>query len=290
MTARRASLSLLYDRDARLFWPLPPWLRPRHKHRACADGSEVATSFRPGRRQELYGPGETVMKPASAADIRTDLDWMQALLLEGDSAFIAMLYAKSLWMVADQPAVGGGPMRETAPWPCSTLTGCRRRRDPLRGRLGAFPSPGAAPHLAAAHLALRRRFIPGAPPAARRSRGCDRATHRRPPGRPRRCRIPLPLRHGGDELQSAAWHGNRGSDSRRWDRPDHGGSGRRQICPSLDRTSCGARGSGGARQLRLEPCRRSSMPWSRQPATRALSSWRLTDSLPFPLDPGLAPG
>jgi hypothetical protein len=65
--------------------------------------------------RDYVGLGALVTNPTAEADARTDLDWMKVRLLEGDSAYIAMLYAKLLWMVSDKSPPQDAPaLRETA--------------------------------------------------------------------------------------------------------------------------------------------------------------------------------
>jgi hypothetical protein len=69
--------------------------------------------------KDYSGLGRMIGNPASTADVLTDLDWLKARLLKGDSAFIAMLYAKLLWSVAQRspkeaPKEEADQLRQTA--------------------------------------------------------------------------------------------------------------------------------------------------------------------------------
>jgi hypothetical protein len=59
--------------------------------------------------------GRMIREPITEADVRIDLDWLKDRLLEGNSAWIAMLYAKLLWSVSDRsPPEAAGGLRQTA--------------------------------------------------------------------------------------------------------------------------------------------------------------------------------
>lgn len=65
--------------------------------------------------QDLMTLGRMIREPVTEADVRTDLDWLKDRLMEGNSAWIAMLYAKLLWSVADRsPPEAAGELRQTA--------------------------------------------------------------------------------------------------------------------------------------------------------------------------------
>ncbi len=45
--------------------------------------------------------GQTVAAVRQQADLRSDLDWLQARMIEGNSAFIPMLYSRLLWVASE---------------------------------------------------------------------------------------------------------------------------------------------------------------------------------------------
>jgi|GEM_PF-5584873 len=65
--------------------------------------------------QDHMALGRMIREPATEADVRTDLDWLKERLLEGNSVWIAMLYAKLLWSLSDRsPPEAAGELRQTA--------------------------------------------------------------------------------------------------------------------------------------------------------------------------------
>ena len=65
--------------------------------------------------QDYSALGETIRSVSRQADLRSDLDWLRARMLEGHSAFVTMLYSRLLWVAAGGlPDPHKGQMRQTA--------------------------------------------------------------------------------------------------------------------------------------------------------------------------------
>lgn len=65
--------------------------------------------------QDHMALGRMIREPVTEADVASDLDWLKARLLEGNSAWVAMLYAKLLWSLSDRsPPEVVGEVRQTA--------------------------------------------------------------------------------------------------------------------------------------------------------------------------------
>jgi hypothetical protein len=65
--------------------------------------------------QDHSALGRMIGEPATEADVASDLDWLKERMLEGNSAWIAMLYAKMLWSLSDRsPPEVAGEVRQTA--------------------------------------------------------------------------------------------------------------------------------------------------------------------------------
>jgi hypothetical protein len=59
--------------------------------------------------------GRTIRDVSRQADLRSDLDWLQARMIEGNSAFVSMLYSRLLWNAATGlPEDVKRPLRQTA--------------------------------------------------------------------------------------------------------------------------------------------------------------------------------
>lgn len=57
----------------------------------------------------------TVRSGASQDDLRTDLDWLKAKMMAGETAFVTMLYARLLWSATEgMPPEQASPLRQTA--------------------------------------------------------------------------------------------------------------------------------------------------------------------------------
>ena len=65
--------------------------------------------------QDHMALGRMIREPVTEAEVETDLDWLKERWLEGNSAWIAMLYAKLLWSLSDRsPPEAADPLRQTA--------------------------------------------------------------------------------------------------------------------------------------------------------------------------------
>lgn len=82
---------------------------------------QVSAEHQPANLDRLlaakeYVPlGQIIANVSQPADLMSDLDWLKARMMEGDSAFITMLYARSLWVAANgypEPARSG--LRQSA--------------------------------------------------------------------------------------------------------------------------------------------------------------------------------
>lgn len=59
--------------------------------------------------------GTTIQSANRAADVRSDLDWLKDKMMSGETAYVTMLYARSLWTVSERvPERTQVQLRETA--------------------------------------------------------------------------------------------------------------------------------------------------------------------------------
>lgn len=82
---------------------------------------EVSADHQPARLDALLAAedyvtlGRTIREVSRQPDLRSDLDWLRARMLEGRSAFVTMLYSRLLWAAAGGlPEYERGQMRQTA--------------------------------------------------------------------------------------------------------------------------------------------------------------------------------
>lgn len=101
-------------------WVLAAWTAMAAVQPAQAQG-QVSAEHQPARLDRLLEAkdyaalGDTIAGVTSAIDMASDLDWLKAQMLEGNSAFISMLYARQLWILANHlPAEKAVPVKRTA--------------------------------------------------------------------------------------------------------------------------------------------------------------------------------
>lgn len=116
--------------------------------------------------------GKIVSSPQTKADLHSDLDWLQKRMIEGNSAFIAMLYARNLWnLSARLPQEQSDQLRETAvlatlyAWAAITVDGIRcgdRSAPGNRATQLATWIPEISTHLDRMPLERRKMAVEGA--------------------------------------------------------------------------------------------------------------------------------